>query len=189
MKFTPKSLPGNVNVSKTHPIKELFWLAGGMFLLAGSLYFLLGLLADWGVARTSPDIENWLGEQAMQGAGSSGCSGTTEEYLSIMKESGISHAVMANMTPTYDMRMAALEKLPDDMADADRKAAEEEIREKMVSRMQRRNLWTCTMAKENQGLIPLISIDMAVIKMPYQRLQFEASRFLTATEDARNAIP
>ena len=66
MKFTPKSLPGNVNVSKTHPIKELFWLAGGMFLLAGSLYFLLGLLADWGVAKTSPDIENWLGEQAVQ---------------------------------------------------------------------------------------------------------------------------
>jgi predicted TIM-barrel fold metal-dependent hydrolase len=108
--------------------------------------------------HTFPSAES--GEQAMQGAGRSGCSGTTDEFLSIMKESGISHAVMANMTPTYDMRMAALEKLPDAMADEDRKAAEEEIREKMISRMQRRNLWTCTMGKENQGLIPLISIDI-----------------------------
>ena len=66
MKFTPKSLPGNVNVSTTHPIKELFWLAGSLFLLVGILFFMLGLLTDWAVTKTSPDIENWLGEQAMR---------------------------------------------------------------------------------------------------------------------------
>lgn len=100
-----------------------------------------------------------IGEQAMQGAGRGGCSGTTEEFLQIMAESKISYAVLANMTPTYDMKMAALEKLPATIADEERKEAEKAINQKVIARMQRRNLWTCTTAGENKGLIPLISID------------------------------
>ena len=61
------------------------------------------------------------GEQAMQGTGRSGCSGTIEELISVMSKSGISYAVMANMTPTYDMKTAALGKLPPAIADEERK--------------------------------------------------------------------
>ena len=101
-----------------------------------------------------------IGEQAMQGAGRSGCSGTVEELLPIMADAGISYSVMANMTPTYDMKMAALEKLAPDIASEEREKAENDINEKMVGRMQRRNLWTCDLGKENPGLVPLIGIDV-----------------------------
>jgi len=101
-----------------------------------------------------------IGEQAMQGAGRSGCSGTVEELLPIMAQAGVSYSVMANMTPTYDMKMAALEKLPPALAREEREEAEKDINKKMVARMQRRNLWTCDLGKENSGLVPLIGIDV-----------------------------
>jgi predicted TIM-barrel fold metal-dependent hydrolase len=101
-----------------------------------------------------------IGEQALQGAGRSGRSGTVEELLPCMAEAGISYAVMANTTPTYDMKMAALEKLPPNIANEERERAENDINKKMVGRMQRRNLWTCTVGKENPGLVPLIGVDM-----------------------------
>lgn len=66
MKFTAKPLKDNVNVSKNHPLKELFWLTGGLFLVVGLLFFSLGFFADWAVTKTSPDIENWLGEKALK---------------------------------------------------------------------------------------------------------------------------
>jgi len=34
MKFTPKTITGNINVSKNHPLKEFFWLTGGLLLLS-----------------------------------------------------------------------------------------------------------------------------------------------------------
>jgi len=114
-----------------------------------------------------------IGEQALQGFGRSGCSGTVEELLPIMADAGISYSVMANMTPTYDMKMAALEKLPPHTVDEERKRAEKDINEKMVARMQRRNLWTCDLGKENPGLVPLIGID--VLQTPSQ-MELEIER-------------
>lgn len=52
-----------------------------------------------------------IGQQALQGTGRSGCSGTVEELLTVMARGKISYAVMANMTPTYDMTRAALKNL------------------------------------------------------------------------------
>ena len=114
-----------------------------------------------------------IGEQALQGFGRSGCSGTVEELLPIMADAGISYSVMANMTPTYDMKMAALEKLPPHTVNEERKRAEKDINEKMVARMQRRNLWTCDLGKENPGLVPLIGID--VLQTPSQ-MELEIER-------------
>jgi len=62
MKFTPKEIPDNVNVSKTHPLIEFFWLVGGLVLVVGIVFFTLGLLTDLAVSRTSPKIETWLGK-------------------------------------------------------------------------------------------------------------------------------
>lgn len=61
MKFTPKELAENVNVSKTHPLVEFCWLVGGLVLVTGLVFFTLGLLTDLAVSRTSPKIEKWLG--------------------------------------------------------------------------------------------------------------------------------
>lgn len=66
MKFTPKQLEENVNVSRSHPLAELAWLLGGLVLLAGVLFFLLGLAADWAAAKTPISLETRLGQLALQ---------------------------------------------------------------------------------------------------------------------------
>ena len=43
MKFTPKHIDENVNVSKTHPLAELAWLVGGMLLLAAWISGVFGI--------------------------------------------------------------------------------------------------------------------------------------------------
>ncbi len=65
MKFTPKQLDENVNVSKTHPLVELLWLIGGLALIAGSVFFLLGVTTDWAAKKTPVRVESWLGNLAI----------------------------------------------------------------------------------------------------------------------------
>ncbi|MDG5468284.1 M48 family metallopeptidase [Deltaproteobacteria bacterium IMCC39524] len=62
MKFTPKHIDENLNVSKTHPLAELAWLVGGMLLLALVFYLVLGVTADLAVAKIPIKAEVWLGE-------------------------------------------------------------------------------------------------------------------------------
>jgi len=62
VKFTPKHIDENVNVSKTHPLAELAWLVGGMLLLALVFYLVLGVSADLAVAKIPIKAEVWLGE-------------------------------------------------------------------------------------------------------------------------------
>jgi predicted TIM-barrel fold metal-dependent hydrolase len=102
-----------------------------------------------------PDI----GWQAQSGAGQSGHAGTIEEFRSLMTEGGIEKAVMVNMTPVFEMRQAAMENLPAHLTPARRAEAEEQIRLDMIARLQRRNAWTCAVARENPGLVPYISLD------------------------------
>ncbi len=101
-----------------------------------------------------------IGEQALQGAGRSGCSGTVPELLVIMAKGRISHAIQANMTPTYDMQQAAFKRLLLSLSPEEKEVTAKKINQEIVGRMQRRNLWTCQMAGENPGLIPLISVDL-----------------------------
>lgn len=65
MKFTPKQLDGNVNVSKTHPLIELLWMVGGLIFLVGVTFVLLGISADWAASKTPVKVENWLGNLAL----------------------------------------------------------------------------------------------------------------------------
>lgn len=62
MKFTPKHIDENVNISKTHPLIELAWLVGGILLLALVFYLVLGVTADLAVAKIPIKAEVWLGE-------------------------------------------------------------------------------------------------------------------------------
>lgn len=63
MKFTPKHIEDNVNVSKTHPLVELGWLVGGLLLLVLVFYLLLGLSTDIAIEKISVKTEIWLGEK------------------------------------------------------------------------------------------------------------------------------
>lgn len=62
MKFTPKHLDDNVNVSKTHPLAELGWLIGGLLLIVLICYLLLGVTTEIAVAKIPIKAEIWLGE-------------------------------------------------------------------------------------------------------------------------------
>lgn len=100
-----------------------------------------------------------IGWQAQSGAGFSGHAGTIEELIALMREGNIAKAVMVNMTPVFEMRQAALAKLPPDLSAASRTEAEEQVRLELIGRLQRRNAWTCAVAGENPGLVPYISLD------------------------------
>jgi len=65
MQFTPKQLEENVNVSKSHPLTELLWLIGGLIILSGLIFFVLGITADWAVSKTPIKVETWIGQLAL----------------------------------------------------------------------------------------------------------------------------
>ena len=108
--------------------------------------------------HTYPTAE--IGRQAMQGLGQSGTSGTVPELLAVMRRGKISYAVMANLTPTYEMKSVALKDLPGSTPDEEKRKREEEADQKVIARMRRRNLWSCAVARENPTLIPLVSVDI-----------------------------
>ena len=57
MKYTARHPGTNVNVSKTHPLKEFAILAGGLLAIVIGLYLALGLVVDLIVPRLSMDLE------------------------------------------------------------------------------------------------------------------------------------
>jgi len=57
MKFTPRQVETNVNVTPTHPLKELAVLLGGLVGIIVAVYILLGLLVDVIVPRISHETE------------------------------------------------------------------------------------------------------------------------------------
>lgn len=100
-----------------------------------------------------------IGRQAMMGAGRTDYGGTVEELLSLMDRGGIRRAVMVNMTPVADMFDAALSRLPPDLSPSQRAEAEEDIRRQLIGRLQRRNRWTCQVAREQPRLVAFIGLD------------------------------
>jgi Zn-dependent protease with chaperone function len=60
MKFTPRELAENVNVSPGSPFKELFKLAAALLGLLAAAYLILGLAVDWAAPRLSPGFEEKL---------------------------------------------------------------------------------------------------------------------------------
>ena len=80
MKYTPKEIEGNVNVSHTSPLKELLLLLAGIFGILALLYILLGFAVDVVVMRLPPEIEQHLGS-LYANAFSENTSTPAEEYL------------------------------------------------------------------------------------------------------------
>jgi predicted Zn-dependent protease len=66
MKFTPKELPGNVNVSRTHPLAELGWLSGGLIILVAIVYLAFWLATEYVVPRIPVTAENWIAEHLLR---------------------------------------------------------------------------------------------------------------------------
>ena len=100
-----------------------------------------------------------IGLQAKGGSTVTDYGGTLDELLPLMERANISKSVMVNMLPLADMRDAALAKLPGDLSEADREEAIKEIDARMFSRLERRNAWSCDIAKEHPSLVPFLTID------------------------------
>ncbi len=66
MRFHPRPANGNVNVPKTHPLAEMAWLAGGLFVIIAVVYLLLTLLTGWVVTALPVEAEVWIGEKILQ---------------------------------------------------------------------------------------------------------------------------
>ncbi len=62
MKYTPKELHENVNVSPTSPLKEFFLLLGGVLGLLIVIYLVLGFAVDLVIPRLPPGIERHLAD-------------------------------------------------------------------------------------------------------------------------------
>ena len=60
MKYTPRRLKTNVNVTPTHPLKELAVLVGGLLAIVLGFYILLGFAVDLIAPRISIDLETKL---------------------------------------------------------------------------------------------------------------------------------
>lgn len=100
-----------------------------------------------------------IGRQAMMGSGRTDYGGTIDELLGLMERGGIEKSVMVNMTPTVDMFEAAAGKLPPGLTDSQRASEEGRIRAEIIGRLQRRNEWTCQVAREHPRLIAYIGLD------------------------------
>lgn len=61
MKYTPKELKENVNISRTSPIREFFLLLGGVLGVILIVYIALGFAVDIVVTKLPPEIEQSLG--------------------------------------------------------------------------------------------------------------------------------
>ncbi len=61
MKFSPKTLSGNVNVSRTHPLAEFAWLIGGLLTLLAAVYLFFWLVAEVVAPRMPVEVETWVG--------------------------------------------------------------------------------------------------------------------------------
>jgi Zn-dependent protease with chaperone function len=60
MKYTPRRITENVNVSKTSPLREFFTLLLGILAFLVGVYVLLGLTVDLVAPRISPRLEDRL---------------------------------------------------------------------------------------------------------------------------------
>lgn len=66
MKFTPRELSGNVNVSSSHPLAELAWLVGGLMTLLIAVYLAFWLASELLAPRVPVAVEVWAGQQLLK---------------------------------------------------------------------------------------------------------------------------
>jgi len=107
--------------------------------------------------HTYPNIET--GRQSL-GSKGYGYYGTINELMEVMRNLNISYSVMANFLPLQEMKKASITRIPADLNSRERELSIQEIDQKMIERMKRKNRWTCEEANKNPKLIPLVSVDV-----------------------------
>jgi len=117
-----------------------------------------------------------IGQQAL-GSYGYGCSGTIDNLEEVMQKANISHAVMANFLPIQEMKKAGISKFSNHMSLEHKAAVTQEIENKMLARLERKNRWTCESARENARLSALISVD--ILQRPEEMIKELEQKILT----------
>lgn len=65
MRFTPRALTGNVNVSSGHPLTEFAWLLGGLLTLLIAIYLAFWLISELFAPRVPVAVEVWAGQHLL----------------------------------------------------------------------------------------------------------------------------
>lgn len=89
--------------------------------------------------------------------------GTPDELRAVMEASGISRTVISGVIPTQAIRQKVLAQLPADASRQTREAAEREIREEVLRRMDQQNSWGCEIGRRSPELLPFITLDPTVM--------------------------
>jgi uncharacterized protein len=100
-----------------------------------------------------------VGRQAIHMLPHRGASGVVEDLLPDLADAGCTRAVMLNFTPTGEMREETLARQGKAAAPARWGDVEEEVRQRIAGRVQRRNAWTLEVARTHPALIPFIGVD------------------------------
>lgn len=116
--------------------------------------------------HTYPSPEIGLRAKANAGDGNN-LRGTIEDLSIGMTEGPISTSVVLSIHPYWDMRRAAMAKIPANLDDSLKSKAKTEIEELLLARQQRRNQWTCETSVSNSSLVPFITVDPS---MPEQAI-------------------
>lgn len=66
MKYSPRELSGNVNVSSSHPLVELAWMVGGLITIVAVISLGFWWLAELVVPRVPVDVEVWAGKYLLE---------------------------------------------------------------------------------------------------------------------------
>lgn len=85
--------------------------------------------------------------------------GTVEKLIPYMEREGISKIVFVNWIASREFIEAALRKLPPDLGNPERAAAEELIKQDMQGRVRRHNDWVIEVGRKFKQLVPFIGVQ------------------------------
>lgn len=95
MKFTPKLADGDVNISASHPLKELAWLVGGFIISLVLFYILLGFVSGVLAMRLPVKAEAWMGSKIAilyEGQTNTFLQSHLDGLVSVLPEDSVLHA-------------------------------------------------------------------------------------------------
>lgn len=134
-----------------------------------------------------------IGRQATSGSGHTDFGGTPDELIGIMDANNIRTAVMVNMTPVIDMFEAARTKagIVASPAGSPLAAPEQELMDRMLERLRRRNEWTCAISQSNPRLVAYVGLDpqMPDLALEIERRKAQGARGIKLHPSAQHFYP
>jgi len=67
MKYVPKEINNNINVTPHHPLSNFAYLLGSVVIISILIFVILGFIADWLSTQISPETESKIGQTFLPG--------------------------------------------------------------------------------------------------------------------------